>query len=400
MLLWGRAMERSDQRGTVVLISLGVVVLLGTLGSTLLMRSLHERQLGIRSAARHQAFFLADGAVDQALLNLRTPADLTDDVTAGALLSGTFQIDTPPQQLGVLQWRVTTRGFSQQEERRMEAIVQLTAQSVFQYALFGDQAVNVSGNATTDSYDSALGPYNDDEESPDYNAGHNGDMGTNATSAGGVSVGGSIFVDGQVVVGAGAADPESVVTGYEPAFVTGGTSPPTDTQDVVSAPVAVPMPPVVVPPELTCGDFTVQGNTTVTLPPGTYCYRNLTIQGNADLTAAGPVTIYVIGQLTAQGNSVVGVPNDPSQMLVQMSATAEATLEGTIQGNTTFYGAIYGPQATFDIQGNATIYGSIMARRVNVSGNAEIHYDEALADETQITNLYQTTLLSWRELVE
>jgi hypothetical protein len=41
-----------------------------------------------------------------------------------------------------------------------------------------------------------------------------------------------------------------------------------------------------------------------------------------------------------------------------------------------------------------------MAQRVNVSGNAEIHYDEALADETEITNLYRTTLLSWRELVE
>ena len=98
--------------------------------------------------------------------------------------------------------------------------------------------------------------------------------------------------------------------------------------------------------------------------------------------------------------TVVGVPNDPTQMLFQMSATAEATLEQTIQGNNTFYGGIYGPQATFTIQGNATIYGSIMAQRVNVSGNAEIHYDEALADETEIANLYRTTLLSWRELVQ
>jgi len=391
-------MRWSDQRGVAVLVSLGVVVLLGTLGSALLMRSLHERQLGSRSAARHQAFFLADGAIDRALLNLRTPDVLTDDITAGTLPSGTFQIDTPPTQLAALQWRVTTRGFSQQEERRMEAVVQLTPESVFQYALFGDQVVNVSGNATTDSFNSTLGPYNDDEDSPGYNAGHNGDVGTNDTSTGSVSIGGSIFVDGQIVVGPGVDDPDSVVTGYDPAFVTGGTDPPSDTQDVVSADAAMPLSPVVVPSELTCEDYTVAGNTTVTLSPGTYCYQNLTVQGNATLTASGDVTIYVTGELTAQGNSTIGVPSDPSQMLFQMSATAEGTLEQTIQGNNTFYGGIYGPQATFTIQGNATIYGSVMARRINVSGNADIHYDEALGNETQITGLYDTRLVSWREL--
>ncbi|MBI4342499.1 MAG: hypothetical protein HY599_03940, partial [Candidatus Omnitrophica bacterium] len=335
-------MKRRHQRGTAMLFSLGVVVVLTTLGSSLLLRSMNENQLGRRSAARQSAFFLAEAGVDRALLNLRTPDDLTDDLVTGTLLTGTFQIDSPPEPLGSLRWRVTTRGFSQQEERRMEAVLQLTPQSVFQYAMFGDQLVSVGGNATTDSYDSALGPYNGDEGSPGYNAGHNGDVGTNATSAGGVSIGGSIFVDGQIVVGPGVDDPESVVTGYDPAFITGGTDPPTDTQDVVSAPEAVPMPAVVVPPELTCDDFTVQGNTTVTLTPGTYCYRNLTVQGNATLTASGQVTIYVTGALTAQGNSVVGVLNDPTKVLFQMSATAEATLEQTIQGNNTFYGGIYG----------------------------------------------------------
>ena len=393
-------MGRRHQRGAAVLLALGVVVVLTTLGGSLLLRSMNENQLGRRSAARQSAFFLAEAGVDQALLNLQTPDDLTDDLTAGTLLTGTFQIDTPPEPLGSLQWRVTTHGFSQQEERRMEAVFQLTPQSVFQYALFGVQSVNVSGSAITDSYDSAAGPYNDDELSPGYNAGHNGDLGTNAASAGGVSVGGSIFVDGQVAVGPNAADPESVVTGYNPAFITGGTDPPTDTQDVVSAPSAVPMPPVVVPPGLTCSDFTVQGHTTVNLTPGTYCYRNLTVQGNADLTASGHVTIYVTGELTAQGNSVLGVPDDPTKMLFLMSATAEATLEQTIQGNTTFYGGIYGPQATFTIQGHAAVYGSVMARRVNVTGSAAIHYDEALADMTQVSNLYRTVLISWRELLE
>jgi predicted acyltransferase (DUF342 family) len=81
-----------------------------------------------------------------------------------------------------------------------------------------------------------------------------------------------------------------------------------------------------------------------------------------------------------------------------MTSTAGATLEQTIQGNNTFYGAIYGPDATVTIQGNAEIFGSVIADQVNVQGNAVIHYDEALRDTTQIANLYTTELISWREV--
>ena len=385
-------MQQRKQRGAVVLFSLGIVVLLSTLGSAVLLRSLNETQLSRRSAARQSAFFLAEGGVDQALLNLRTPTDLTDDVNTSALLTGTFTIDSPPVDLGNNRWQVTTHGTAQQEQRTMQAVFQLTPQSVFQFALFGAQDVNVSGNATTDSYDSSVGPYDEDT------AGHNGDVGTNAVTAGGVDVSGSIFVDGQVAVGPNVSDPTSVVTGYNPAFITGGTSPPTDTQDVVSQGMTFPMPAVTVPSDLTCSDRTITGNTTVTLTPGTYCYHNLTIQGNADLVASGDVTIYITGEMTAQGNSTVGVSSDPGRMLFLMSSSAGATLEQTITGSNLFYGAIYGPQATITITGNAEVYGSIIAKQVNLTGSAEIHYDEALADETQISNLYQTALTSWREL--
>jgi len=55
--------------------------------------------------------------------------------------------------------------------------------------------VTVSGSAFTDSYDSRLGPYNDSVGSPGYNADHHGDVGTNATTTGGVALSGSIFID-------------------------------------------------------------------------------------------------------------------------------------------------------------------------------------------------------------
>lgn len=379
------------EQGSVMVFALGVVVMVTTLGTSFLARSLSEDRLQSRSLVRQEAFYLAEAAVDQALLNLRT-ADTSDDVTTGTLLTGAYQIDTPMTQLTATRWLITTRGTSDAELRRMEAVVDLIPQSIFQYALFGAQQVEVSGNAFTDSYNSSLGAYDEDE------ALHNGDVGTNSTNNGGISVSGNIFVDGQLVVGPGVPDPEALVSGFDPAFVTGGTDPPTDTQDVAAASATFPMPVVSVPGHLTCNDYTVNGNTTVSLAPGVYCYRNLTIEGNADLTASGDVTIYITGELNARGNTVVGVPDDPSQMLFLMTASSSATLEQSIEGNNTFYGAIYGPQATIDIRGNATIFGAVVAQNIEVSGNATIHYDENLANFTNVSNTFQTAVISWREL--
>ena len=161
------------------------------------------------------------------------------------------------------------------------------------------------------------------------------------------------------------------------------------------------MPPVVVPETLTCSDLTVSSNDTVTLTPGTHCYRHLTIQGGGTLTAAGSVTVYLTGELIAQGNSTFGVPSDPRQMVVLMSAAADATLEqGTLTGSTGFYGGLYAPDSTITISGNAEIFGSVVAGRVDVTGSAYVHYDEALTDVTQVSNLYAAALSSWREVLE
>lgn len=396
-----------QQRGFIYLFSLGVVIILTVASASLLIRGVTESSVSERMRNQSAAFHNAEAGVDQAGINLRTPTDTADDTISGTTSTGTFTIDAPPTSLSPTQWQVTTHGVSSRDPtqpRNIEAVFQLAPQSVFQFSLFADQQLNVSGNAITDSYNSDDGPYEDDPNDPDYNAGHNGDIGTNATTAGGVSVGGSIFIDGQVAVGSGVQNPTSIVTGYNPAFITGGTSPPTDTQDVVAQSSPFPMPSVTVPIGLTCSNLTVAGNTTRTLNPadsplgnGTFCYSNLTIEGNGTLTASGPVTIYLTGELTAQGNSTVGVVNDPTQMLFKMSSTAEATLEQTITGNNTFYSAIYGPSATINISGNAEIFGAVIAKTINVTGNAVVHYDEAMTELTEVSNLYKTTLISWRE---
>ncbi|MBI2094346.1 MAG: pilus assembly PilX N-terminal domain-containing protein [Candidatus Omnitrophica bacterium] len=391
----------ANHRGSVAICALGVVTVLMTLGASALIQSLNEARLSSRSLARRQALYLAEAGVDQALINLRTPADAADDIGSGTLALGTFQVDLPPVSISPSQWRVTVHGIANADSvhpQHLEVMISVQPQSVFQFGLFADENLDISGSAYANSFDSRVGPYDEDPSSPTYNAGHEGDVGTNGTSFGDVALGSSVAIDGQVVVGPGVPDPAAIVVGEESATITGVPPLASQSQSFL-------LPPVTLPEGLTCLDQTISGGTTQTLTPtggplgnGTYCYDDLTIQGNATLTATGFVTVYLTGVLTAQGNSLVGVPDDPTQMLFLLVSAAEASLEQTISGSNVFYGAIYGPEATINITGNAAIFGSVVAEDVNVTGSAEIHYDEALANMTQLVSLYKTSVVSWREL--
>ena len=391
-----------NQRGFIYVVSLGVVLMLVLTGTSILIRGVSEMNLSERFRDQSEALHFAEAGVDQAAINLRTPSDLTDDLNAGTLPNGTFQIDSPPASVGNLTWQVKAHGTSTNDPsfpRHIEATFRLTPKSVFEFALFGDRQVNVSGSAFTDSYDSGSGVYDPNNHQ------HSGDIGTNATTSGGIQFTGSnVFIDGKVAVGADVSNPLSVVTNYDPLLVTGGTSPPSDTQDVVSQSQPFPMSVVTVPLGLTCNDYTVNSGPPAVLAPdggplgnGTYCYHNLTVKGSAELTATGNVTVYLTGQLVAEGNSTIGAPSSPKYMVFLMESNAQATLEDTITGSTGFYGSIYGPDATINIQGNADVYGSIIAETVNVTGDASIHYDEAMTERTDVSNQYKTALISWRE---
>lgn len=415
-------MFNSRSEGFVLLTSLAAVIVLTLAGASLLVNGISQTNIGLRTYHRSSALHLAEAGVQQAALNLRT-ASTTDDspamdgVATAALSSGGYTIGSP-QTVGVGITKIIVTGTSQLEQRRVEATYRLTPESVFQFALFADQQVLVSGSAITDSYDSRNGAYNNDQSSPSYNAGHNGDVGTNGTTSGGVTVGGgSLFIDGQVAVGVGVSDSYSVVSAsgcgsqtiqacLDP-VITGGY-PAGSSQDVVTQPTDFPLPPVNIPPALTavCGPMTVGGNQTKTLPVDgsaqcigdECCFTQLQVQGGGTLTASGPVTVYLTGEFTATGNTVVGVPSEPTWMLIQVAATGEATLEGTITGSSQFYGAIYAPDATITVSGDAEVYGAIIANTVNVTGSAEIHYDEAMTDVTDISNTFQTEVIAWREL--
>jgi len=378
--------QRSEA-GYLIVACLFVTAILLNLALVGLGRASQDLGVANHSSASHQAFHTAEAGLDQAVINLRT-IDGADDLFGGTLAGDTFTIHQPLTILSPLMYHVQVEGVSGHARRTIEAVLRVTPLSLFRFAAFGDEKVTLDGNNYIDSYDSRNGAYH-----LLTNANDEGNVGTNAAAAGAITLdGNSLFVNGQLSVGpSAAADPATVVTGFDASHIAG--DPP-----VISRP-AYPMPTVQIPEGITCNPLTLNGSVTYTLPsPGTYCFSRLKVESGAILTSTGPVTVYLTESLEFAGNSTVGVVNAPSHFLILMESGTRVTIEGAIEGNAEFYGAMYGPDAAFDIAGNADIYGSIIGNEITVAGSARLHYDEALEDVDILSNEGLVALLAWQEL--
>jgi Tfp pilus assembly protein PilX len=254
----------------------------------------------------------------------------------------------------------------------------------FAYAGFGRDAVTMSGNGATDSYNSSVGFYGG------TNVGSMGNVGTNGTGAGVVSLGGNATIKGSAETGVG-----GTVTLAGNAKVLGATT----------HNCAKNYPSVVVPPSLTGlasgGNYSLTGNGSATISQGKYKYSSFSVASNGKLTITGvctlyvtgtfktagngkitissgaSLTLYVDGQTDLGGNGVVNSTNLPANFIV-CSTYSGATDGVKISGNGALYGGIYAPDSEIKISGNGENYGALISKAFTVPGNGNIHYDTAL----------------------
>jgi len=374
-----------NQRGSALIVSFLFVILMAGWVAHDLNQSASEARAAALYNTSSRAFQLAEAGLDQTVRNLQTIGG-EDDIYTASLGTGSFSINNPLTVLGTLLYRANITGTDGSVQRRIDAVLLVTPLSLFRYGVFGDESVTFEGNAYIDSYDSRSGPYDSVT-----NSNGNGNIGTNSTENGAIDINGSgHYIDGQLSVGPNVANPEDLVDGLNPALISG--DPPVISQS------EFPLPTVSIPEGLTCTDLSLQGSTTWILSsPGPYCYNNLHVKGGAVLTSDGPVTIYLIESLDFEGDSQIGVLNDPTQFLILMESGSSVDISGSIEGDAELYAALYGPDATIHIAGDADIYGSIVGNDVTLSGDARLHYDEALADINILSNEGEVEILSWRD---
>jgi hypothetical protein len=94
--------------------------------------------------------------------------------------------------------------------------------------------------------------------------------------------------------------------------------------------------------------------------------------------------------------SVVGCAScsafDASMMQIVYAGTGEIRMTGNSGAATT----IYAPNALFTLSGTADIYGSVLAKRVNNTGNANIHYDQRLKHDFWVAGNPLMGTFNWK----
>lgn len=360
---------QKGEKGFVMISSYMMLAMIMTLSFAMAARSNVFIQNSERNQSRILAFDMAEAGVDYAMNQLAsnpeyTGAEYTDLSTDTA--SGGYEVTiTTPQDNANIRMIQTTgyspgndsneRGYS---ARSITAYVQMNEQNYFDSAIFASESITLSGNAMIDSYNSSEGDYSEDSASS------NGNIGTNSTSSGGISLSGNSVVNGNAAFGPG-GDENSVVSISGNAELNGDA-------DAAGAERADEVQTTGV---ASSGSVSIAGSTTLTLSTGTYHYSSISITGNAKIRVTGAVTIYVDGDIHIAGNGVSNTTSDPTNCLIFSSGDSVS-----ISGNGSFYGAIHAPEADVQNTGNGEIFGAIVAETYTQTGNGNLHYDEALED--------------------
>ena len=282
---------------------------------------------------------------------------------------------------------VVSVGRSHNAVRTAAALVKLgTTSSGFQgtYGILGSQ-VYLSNGASTNSYNSLT----------EARRLSGGSVATNSKAIGSVRLLGGSSIFGPVALG-----PESSVEPKPLPYNVGmpytlwhdwGTTYGTTT--VMTKPIETP--PVSMPAAgskdlslnsrskgLSPGAYdevTISNGAKITLAPGTYVFNTLNLNGGAkiDIAGSGPVKIFVHKKFDLN-NGVKVDPDRPQFLQLFLGPKSDYSQSG----GTSLTAVVYGPGVDIDLNNSATINGCVVGAKVELSGSAQVNYDETLSEFT------------------
>lgn len=367
----------ANNRGMALVLACLVVSVLGAYGSAMMVQSLTEHRSVRHYASLSDAFQLAESAADHAISNLQN--GIEDNLDAVAVSKGSYWAEV--EDLGGSRSRITSHGLAGQTQRDLEVVVQLDIVSPFLYSLFGEDSVTLKKDAFTDSYNSVDGDYDE------ATAGENGDVATNATATGSVTIAQHSTIKGQVVVGPGMADPSAAVTVIEPVTITA-------TPDVASAPESLALPPIDTTGLECTESFTLPRNDTYTFTEGgsPYCFNSLSADVGSRVAVSGHVIVYA-NTVNFDKSLEVNVGGAPTQFLLGVYGSSDVMVDKA----GTFVGALYAPGLRVRFKKDLILYGAIASEDIEIDKELELHYDEDLQNYSP-TNNQDVTVVSWRDL--
>lgn len=412
----------ANKQGMILVISLMILSLLLGAGVGAIVSMQTDLRTSSNLKTGKQAFYIGDAGINRAWKDLdasnqaqfnsistTSPANYLG-LTNLAYNGGSYTVETLVEHAGSTnvnnpipkRVRVTstgcypavTSGSCPTGNAKVVLVAQFRRLSLFNCAVCADGDIAMAGGSNTDSYDSRAGAYNAPLGGGNFNKGSDGDLGTN----GNVNVSGSgTEINGDAGAGGTVTAPAGAVTGT----TTNSIAP------IEFSPVTPCGPPyhngsgmtgsgykyISDPTSKQYGELTLSAKETLTLAPGSYCFKSVNSLG--EITVNGAVTISVTDISSFGGNGIANTTGVPDNLKIYSSFTSTSSASGltvTAAGTQT-YMVVYAPLANVNLTGNSAFYGSVVGKTVSMTGGASLHYDKKLED----TSDGEVGMVSWRQ---
>ena len=391
----------ASERGIVLVASLLILALLmaGGLGA------IFSTQTDLKSSANlktgKQAFYIADAGLNRAwqqlddgdgindfalLIKSVGPVTLTnDEAFAGGSHTVIAELLPGP---GPKRLRVISSGCqpagnpcpSGSSKAVLEA--HLRRESLFPRAISSTDSVTLSTGASTDSYDSRLGPYASQAGS---SAGHVRSNGSIVLSGSTTVLHGDADAGSQVLISNGASASGVVRQGVSPLDFSpvGACGPPYHDGTGIAGGSYDPL----------SGDLRGSGTDAIILQDGSYCFSSVDLSGASSLTINGPVRIHLTNHSNLTGGGLINTTEKAENLMI-FSSVASPTLGVSIAGGSSAYVTVYAPRARIMALGPGDLFGALVGENVTNSGAVRFHYDQKLMDNED----GNVTFVLWKEV--
>ena len=419
--------KKKEEKGAVLPVALLVIVTMLILSLPFLSRLSGQFRVTEKSYKSLAALNLAEAGAERAIWefnhgymytwdgdeNLRTMNISSFEASGGSVI-GDIQVSvSDPEGLSPIVEAIGRVPFTgdQTVEKTVRVVLEKELESYFNHSFFAHSGIEMAGNARMDSYDSDLGPY--DQQNPSSV----GTIATNSTAGKSITLKNNIEINGGVICGPG-GDPEEVIELKNNAEINGDT----DTLSMEKQLPSVPAPegllymedydsnqdPLLITESVEYHNFQVKTGDTVTISGGTeeepitvYVNHDFSMDRNAALEIAeNSVVELIIGHKydQNQNSSVNNLSQDTKSLVILATDSCDQV---RFRSNQDFWGSIYAPRAEVEFEASGDFYGSLVADYIKLNSNVGLHYDESLADWMRYsTGTGNVSVKSWKEKIQ
>ncbi len=394
-----------DDRGVVLFTAMMFVLIMSIIGAVAYVITANDSAIAVNLEASRKAFYSADAGAHFALASIQknlkanTMTLPETDEPAVSLAScilpsdpdiTDIRFDYLPIGAPVLtriaenEYQFTVRGYG---SKNADADIRVTFKnrSAFRFGAFGDKGFAAPAFSNFYGYDSTvtLTPIGDDgTNSCDIGSNQSVKLSGNTEVHGHIGLGGNETVDAVYIP---SGSPEPLIQGKGDAVQSVGRVSP-DPLGVSGGVYAQKFSNCrnssdngIIPSELL---IEIGRSVTLSGKPGgaNYYFTKIELENGASMTidtSAGPVHIYLSGELNGKNGTITHDVGDPKKFAI-FSDTADPVSLSIARA---FYGIIYAPYADLEIDNHAPLYGAILAGTVDMKNSGDFYFDKALKDK-------------------